>query len=84
MLTQLDSQQLGPFCSFLGLFALVHAQNVQIRSAAQRMLPVALLLLEVGTVPQNHAHAAETITTLRFTQGKKITLKIFLEGCRSS
>jgi hypothetical protein len=39
----------------------------------------------LGTVQQNHPHAAETIATLRFSgcQQKKIALKIFLEGCRS-
>jgi hypothetical protein len=38
-----DSQQLKPFCSFLGLFA----QDVQIRSSAHRVLPAALILLEL-------------------------------------
>ena len=32
--------------SFLGLFAPVYAQNAQIRSAAHRVFPAALLLLE--------------------------------------
>jgi hypothetical protein len=41
-----DHQQLRPFCSFSGCFAPVHAQEEQIRSAAHRVLPVALLLLE--------------------------------------
>jgi hypothetical protein len=41
-----DSQQLKQVCSFLGLFATVHAQDVQNRSTAHRELPVALLLLE--------------------------------------
>jgi hypothetical protein len=39
-------QQVRPFCSCLGLFAPVHAQDVQIRSAAHRMLSPALLFLE--------------------------------------
>jgi hypothetical protein len=34
------------FCSFLGLFAPVHAQDMQIRSAAHRVLAAALLLLK--------------------------------------
>jgi hypothetical protein len=33
-------------CSFLGLFSPVHAQDVQIRSSAHRVLPTTLLLLE--------------------------------------
>jgi hypothetical protein len=41
-----DSQQLGLFCSFLSLFAPLHAQDEQIRSTGQRWLPLALLLLE--------------------------------------
>jgi hypothetical protein len=41
-----DSQQLKQFCSFLGLFAPVHAQEAQIRSTAHMVLPAALLLLE--------------------------------------
>jgi hypothetical protein len=41
-----DSQQLKPFCSFLRLFGPVHAQDAQIRSAAHRVLPVALLFLQ--------------------------------------
>jgi hypothetical protein len=41
-----DCHQLGLFCSFLGLFAPIHAQDSQIRSAAHRVLPAALLLLE--------------------------------------
>jgi hypothetical protein len=41
-----DCQHLSLFCSFLGLFAPVHAQDVQIRSTAHRVLPVAFLLLE--------------------------------------
>ena len=41
-----DSQLLKLFCSFLGLFAPVHAQDVQIRSTAHMLLPAALLLLE--------------------------------------
>jgi hypothetical protein len=76
-----DCQQLRQFCSNLGLFALVHAQDVQIRSTAQMVLPAVLLLVEVGTVPQDHPHATERIVTLRFTQQSKITLKIFLERC---
>jgi hypothetical protein len=42
----LDCQLLRLFCSLLGLFEPVHAQDVQIRSTAQRVLPAALLLLE--------------------------------------
>jgi hypothetical protein len=41
-----DSQQLEQFCSFLDLFAPVHAQKEKIRSTAQTLLPAALLLLE--------------------------------------
>ncbi len=43
-----DRQQFKSFCSFLGLFAPVHAQEAQIRSTAHRVtvLPAALLLLE--------------------------------------
>ncbi len=41
-----DHQQLRLFCSFLGLFAPVHAQDAQIRSTAHRVLPTKLLLLE--------------------------------------
>jgi hypothetical protein len=41
-----DCHQLSPFCSFLGLFAPVHAQDAQIRSSAHRVLAAALLLLE--------------------------------------
>ena len=41
-----DSHQLKQFCSFLGLFAPVHAQDVQIRSTAHMVLPAELLLLE--------------------------------------
>ena len=76
-----DCQQSNQFCSFLGLFALVHAQDVQIRSTAQMVLPAVLLLVEVGTVPHDHPHATERIVTLRFAQQSKITLKIFLERC---
>jgi hypothetical protein len=39
-------KQFKLFCSFLGLFAPVHAQDVQIRSTAHRKLPAELLLLE--------------------------------------
>jgi hypothetical protein len=38
----------------------------------------------LGTVPQHHPHAAERIAFLRFAQRRKIALKKFLEGCRSS
>jgi hypothetical protein len=43
-----DSKQFKPLCSlaFLGLLAPVHAQKVQIRRAAHRVLTAALLLLE--------------------------------------
>jgi hypothetical protein len=41
-----DSQLLKLFCSFLGLFAPVHAQDVQIRSTAHRVLPAAPLFLK--------------------------------------
>jgi hypothetical protein len=41
-----DCQLLKLFCLFLGLFAPVHAQDVQIRSTAHRVLSAALLLLE--------------------------------------
>jgi hypothetical protein len=42
-----DRQQMSPFCSFLGLFAPVHAKDVQIRSTAHTgVLLAALLLLE--------------------------------------
>jgi hypothetical protein len=41
-----DCQLLRLFCSFLGLIAPVHAQDVQIRRTAHRVLPAALLLLE--------------------------------------
>ena len=41
-----DHQIKKQFCSFLGLFAPVHAQDVQIRSAAHRVLLAAPLLLE--------------------------------------
>jgi hypothetical protein len=41
-----DSYQSTPFCSFLGLFVPVHAQDEQIRSTAHRVLPAELLLLE--------------------------------------
>jgi hypothetical protein len=45
--TQVHSncQQARQFCSFLGLFAPVYAQDAQIRRAAHRVLPAALLLL---------------------------------------
>jgi hypothetical protein len=79
-----DCQQLRQFGSNLGLFALVHAQDVQIRSTAQMVLPAVLLLLEVGTVPQHYPHATERILTLRFAQQMKIALEIFLEHCGSS
>ncbi len=38
----------------------------------------------LGAVPQHHPHATEKITFLRLAQRRKITLKNFLEGCRSS
>ena len=38
----------------------------------------------LGTVLQHDPHATERITTLRFTQRRKVALKIFLEDCRSS
>jgi hypothetical protein len=41
-----DRHQLVPFCSFLGLFAPVHAQDAQIRSAAHSVLAAALLVLK--------------------------------------
>jgi hypothetical protein len=41
-----DSQNLRQVCSFLGLFAPVHAQDAQIKSTAHSVLPAALLLLE--------------------------------------
>jgi hypothetical protein len=41
-----ESHQSKPFCSFLGLVAPVHAQDVQIRRAAHRVLSEELLLLE--------------------------------------
>jgi hypothetical protein len=79
-----DHHQIGPLCSFLGLFAPVHAQDVQIRNTAHMVLPAELFTL--GTVLQHHPHAtlAERIATLRFAQRRKIALKIFLEGCRLS
>jgi hypothetical protein len=52
-----DHQHLKQICSCLGLFAPVHAQGEQIRSTGHRVLPAALLLLEVGRVPQYHPHA---------------------------
>jgi hypothetical protein len=39
-----DHHQLRQFCSFLGLFAPVHAQDAQIRSTAHMVLPAELLL----------------------------------------
>ena len=41
-----DHHQLGLLCSFLGLFAPVHAQDAQIRSAAHSVLAAALLVLK--------------------------------------
>jgi hypothetical protein len=41
-----DHHRIGPLYSFLGLFAPVHAQDVQIRSIAHMVLPSELLLLE--------------------------------------
>ncbi len=41
-----DQELLKQFCSFLGLFAPVHAQDAQIRSTAHRVLVAVLLLLE--------------------------------------
>jgi hypothetical protein len=38
----------------------------------------------LGTVLQHHLHSTERIMTLRFAGRRKIALKIFLEGCRSS
>jgi hypothetical protein len=35
-------------------------------------------------VLQHHPHATERITTVRFAQQRKVALKTFLEGCRSS
>jgi hypothetical protein len=64
-----DRQLISPFCSFLGLFAPVHAQDEQIRGTAQRVLAAALLQL------QHHPHATERIETLRFAQRRKIALK---------
>jgi hypothetical protein len=40
-----DHHQLMQFCSFLGLFAPVHAQDAQIRITAHMVLPAELLLL---------------------------------------
>ena len=42
----LDHHQLLQFCSFLGLFAPVHAQDAQIRSTAHMVFPAELLLLQ--------------------------------------
>jgi hypothetical protein len=60
------------FCSFLGLFAPVHAQDVQIRSTAQRVFPAALLEQYHNIILND---MTETIATLRFTQQRKITIK---------
>jgi hypothetical protein len=38
----------------------------------------------LGIVPQHHPHATERIVTLRLAQRRKIALKIFLEGSRST
>jgi hypothetical protein len=69
------------FCSFLGLFAPVHAQDVQIRSTAQRVFPAALLEQYHNIILND---PTETIATFRFTQQRKITIKKKFEGCKSS
>jgi hypothetical protein len=52
---------------FIGLFATVHgAQN---RSAAYRvLLALSAFKFALGTAPQYHPHATETIATLGFAQ----------------
>jgi hypothetical protein len=70
-----DRQQLRQFCFLLGFFVPFYAQDAQIRSAAHRVLPVALFTF--GRVPQYDPHATETIPTLRFTQPRKISLEFF-------
>jgi hypothetical protein len=71
---------LGQFYPFFLLFAPVHTQDAQIRSAAHKVqFPWPCSAFTPATVPQDHPHATERIDALRFAQQRKITLKIFLE-----
>jgi hypothetical protein len=67
-------EKLGPFFSFLLLFAMFHAKIC--KSKAQ--------LTGSSKVPQNYPHVMATIATLRFAKLRKIKIHLFPEGIRTS
>jgi hypothetical protein len=79
-----NSQQLGLFCSFLGLISPVHAQDEHIRSKAHKVTECSLQHFYSCNSSTISSSCYRTIATLSFTQQRKIALETFLEGCRSS
>jgi hypothetical protein len=75
---------LGPFCSFLLLFAMFHAKmsksKAQLAGSSLHCLQLFYSWNSTTTTSSWQAHAMATITTLRFTQPRKIDLHIFQEG----
>jgi hypothetical protein len=80
-----DHQHLKQICSFLGLF---HLFMHKVSKSEAQVTGCSLQLFYSWKSEEYHniilMLCYREIVTLRVAQRKKITLKIFLEGCRSS